>query len=249
MRKLVVLLRLFLKFGLFKALDIYIKIYHSTSIKLNLHGLPQPIFLRKGSTDVAVFEQIYLYNEYNLQFNFEPKVIVDAGANIGLFAVKMKGEFPHAKVICIEPDPENFEQLKRNVAGYNNIILENAGLWSHETVLKVYDKHDQGKWGIVVEEDLEGGNIKAISIPSLMSKHKIERIDILKIDIESSEKELFSENYQAIFAHSKMIIVELHDLMKAGCAKAFFTALNHSVKDYTYMLSGENTIIINNDIG
>ncbi len=249
MRKLVVLLRLFLKFGLVKALQIYFKLYHSTSIKLTLNGLPHPIFLRKGSTDVAVFEQIYLYNEYNLQFNFEPKVIVDAGANIGLFAVKMKGEFPQAKVICIEPDPENFEQLKRNVSNYSYVFLENAGLWSHETTLKVYDKHEQGKWGIVVEEDLEHGNIKAISIASLINKYKLDRIDILKIDIESSEKELFSENYQEIFAHSKMIIVELHDLMKPGCAQSFFTALHHSVKDYTYLLSGENTIIINNDIG
>jgi FkbM family methyltransferase len=160
----------------------------------------------------------------------------------------MKNDFPSSKVISIEPDQENFEQLKLNMSQYEDVYFENCGLWSHETKLKVYDKYDQGKWGIVVEEDQENGTIPAISISSIIKKYGISRIDILKIDIESSEKALFSSNYQELFKHSKMIIIELHDLMLEGCSRTFFEALNQSIKKYTYMVSGENTIIINDDL-
>ena len=45
-----------------------------------------------------------------------------------------------------------------------------------------------------------------------------------------------------------MIIIELHDWMEEGCAKPFFEAINKSITNYKYLVHGQNTIIINNDI-
>ena len=162
--------------------------------------------------------------------------------------MKYKTEYPDVMMICIEPDKENFAQLQKNVSPYNGVHLENCGLWSKETRLEVSDKYDQGKWGMVVEENEKNGSIAAISFESICEKYKLYRVDILKIDIESSEKEIFSKNFDQIFKRSKVIVVELHDWMLEGCAKTFFTALHQSITNYTYIISGENTIIINNDI-
>jgi len=47
--------------------------------------------------------------------------------------------------------------LQKNVAGYENIICENSGLWNKEASLKVYDKYDSGKWAMIVEESKDEG--------------------------------------------------------------------------------------------
>ena len=101
---------------------------------------------------------------------------------------------------------------------------------------------------MVVEEDLENGTINAKSLDSIIAKHNIDIIDILKIDIETSEKQLFTNNFEKWLPKTKVIIIELHDRMEAGCAKAFFNAINKCYTNYTYSTLGENVIITNLDL-
>ena len=46
---------------------------------------------------------------------------------------------------------------------------------------------------------------------------------------------------------AKVIIIELHDRMEEGCAKAFFSAINKCYTKYSYSTLGENVIITNLD--
>lgn len=103
----------------------------------------------------------------------------------------MKNEFPHCRIVCVEPDPENFESLRQNLSSYSNMYFENCGIWSQPATLKVYDKYRSGKWGMVTEVD-PSGNIPVISIGYLMKKYQFDHIHILKLDIEA--KKLCSAN-------------------------------------------------------
>jgi hypothetical protein len=109
----------------------------------------------------------------------------------------------------------------------------------------VWDKFDIGKWAMVVEENDYNWNVNAVSIPALMKKHDIEFIDVLKLDIESSEKELFSQNFEPWLSKTKMIIIELHDTMKEGCAKQFFETVNKVLPGYDLSIKGENLVLVN----
>jgi hypothetical protein len=80
-------------------------------------------------------------------------------------------------------------------------------LWSKETGLKVYDKYQFGKWGMIVEEATLDANVKAISMNYLLKKYNIEFVDILKLDIEASEKKLFTENFKEWLPKIKMIVI------------------------------------------
>jgi len=235
-------------FGTFQALKLFINLKLRRHDRLNIPGLIHPVSLRPRTSDIPTFFQVFHNKEYDIPFKSEPKTIIDAGSNIGLFTLIMKNQFPDAKIICIEPDPENFIALKKNTHRYENISLENVGLWNKETNLKIHDKYGMGKWGMVVEETIEEGNLKATSIDSIVKKYKIDRIDVLKIDIESSEKQVFLDNYEKWMPITKMIIIEIHDWMVDDCAKPFFVAVNKIYKHYNYSIKGENTIIINNDI-
>jgi FkbM family methyltransferase len=155
----------------------------------------------------------------------------------------MKSKCPEAKIICVEPDPENFEMLQKNVAPYADVYCENCGLWNKDTKLKVYDKYNGGKWAMIVEEDLENGAVPAMAMNTLLEKYNIEQVDILKLDIESSEKQVFSEDFEKWLPKVKMVVVELHDRMAAGCSKPFFEAVNKCFDKYVFGISGENVII------
>jgi hypothetical protein len=76
----------------------------------------------------------------------------------------------------------------------------------------------------------------------LIKKYGIEQIDICKIDIETSEKYLFADDYEIWLAKVKMLIIELHDWMEKGCSKPVFEAVNKSFAEYEFALMGESVI-------
>ena len=214
---------------------------------LFLPGIKYPITLRKGTSDILVFYKIFLNREYDDNYN-NPSVIIDAGANIGLFSIFMKSKYPNAKIIAIEPDVENFKILEKNLACYTNVYLENSGLWSKDCKLVVYDKNNYGKMGLVVKEDLINGTINGISVDSIMHKYALSRIDLFKLDIETSEKEVFTAGYEKWLIKTKLIVIELHDWLGVECSKPFFSAINNAFTKYAYIIHGENTLIYNQSI-
>ena len=242
------IVRFISKFGFWSGIKLYFKFITGKVEHVKLPHLRHSFSLRKNTSDIPTFYKVFFYNEYDLSFVKKPKVIIDGGSNVGLFAIKMKNEFPDSKIICIEPDVENFRLAKKNLSSYNNVFVENCGLWNKDAKLKVYDKFNLGKWGMVVEEVSNDCDVEAVCLKSLLKKYSIDYIDVLKLDIETSEKILFSKNYEEWLPKVKTIIIELHDWVEEGCSKPFFEAINKSFNKYSYFIKGENTIIANNDL-
>jgi len=98
---------------------------------------------------------------------------------------------------------------------------------------------------MVSESDISNEHsVQSISVDGLLDEFNIDQIDILKIDIEGSEKELFEKNYEKWLPRTKMIIVELHDVMRWGSSKSFFNAITKY--EYSMTIKGENLICILN---
>jgi len=235
-------------FGWWYGLKIYVQLKCNRLNSIQLPGILFPFSLRKNTSDKAVFDQVFIQAEYAFEISFTPKIIIDAGANIGLFSILMKKKFPDVTIIAVEPDVENMELLKYNCASYPGINPVLAGLCSKDCRLKLNDEVERGKSGIMLTPGNERDSITGISIDSILANFNIRKIDILKIDIECSEKELFCRNYETWLPKTKIIIIELHDWISPGCAEVFFKAVQKSFKNFRYSICGENTIIENLDI-
>jgi FkbM family methyltransferase len=235
------------RYGWWAGIGIYFRLKKSKMSALRLPGIAHPFSLRDNTTDSAVFEQVFLNGEYDIDIPLFPNVIVDAGANIGLFSILMKNRFPAARIVCVEPGHENCVQLKKNLSVYENVEIICAGIWSKDTSLKISDKHNGGQTAWLTEKDATG-DVSGITIDTLMKNLNLQKIDILKVDIEGSEKVVFLENYQQWLPKVKMIVIELHDWLMPGCSKPFFDAIQKSFSKYSYFIRGENTIIINHDM-
>lgn len=213
-------------------------------IEVNLANYYHPIFLRNNTSDITVFYQIFLAESYKFNYGVVPKLIIDCGSNIGLSSVFFKNKFPEAKIISIEPEESNFEILLKNTEKYTDIHCLKSGILNKTTNL-IVKPTEYGNWSFVVEEvDYKNNEtIPALSISDIIKKFNISQIDVLKIDIEGSEKELFNSNYEDWLPNTKIVIIELHDGLRKGASKSFFNAI--SKYDFHMIKKDENLIFYN----
>lgn len=248
------MLRLYIqKLGITKAVSILARTKFGGADRIKIPNIKYPFSLRPNTTDNSVFFQVFVLQEYNFSLDFQPEYIIDGGANIGLAAIYFKNRFPKSKIICIEPDNDNIKLLKFNTNKYDDIVIKHSGLWPTKIYAKFVDKYNAGKASLIIEEvdniQNDDPNVtKTITIDEIMSEFNLDRIDLLKLDIETAEKKLFEENYMNWLPKTKIIVIELHDRMLQGCSQSFFTAINKALTNYSVSASGENFIITNNEI-
>jgi FkbM family methyltransferase len=247
-QKIILFLKHIHRFGLIRGVEVFFKnnIFTNIEFKINLPNYLQPIYLRKNTSDIATFNQVLVELEYDYKLKEQPKFIIDCGANIGLSSIFFQSKFPNSTVIAIEPEISNFNQLVKNTSSYKNIKCVNNGIWDKSSILEVVDERNFGHWGFeckVVETE-SVNTIVGLSINDVLEQNNRYEIDLLKIDIEGAELELFSNNYENWLPKTKVIMIELHDSYRLGCSKSFFSAI---IKyDFSVFHRGENIICIRN---
>jgi FkbM family methyltransferase len=231
--------------GFVKAISFYSKIKRGKLSNLKTGNLAYPFSLRNNPFDYATFEEVILNETYNIPLSFEPKYIIDGGGNIGLTACFFASKYPCSTIISVEPDTENYNLLQQNCKPYANIHALQCGIWKRNAHLKI-ENNNAGNNAFTVTEtnDDSAGAIKALSVLSVMEQFNLPQIDVLKLDIEGSEKEVFEENFEKWLPLTKVLIIELHDEMKKGCSRAVFNAVNKY--DFSFDTKGENIIFTNN---
>ena len=174
------------------------------------------IALRNYTLDVALFAEIFIFQEYNVDLEGKVETIIDCGANIGLASLYFLSKYPGATIIALEPERENYECLQRNLTNYPNVTCLKKGIWNKSSLLKITNT-EKGSLAFIVEETTvpTGNTIEGISVSDLMKEYEINRIDILKVDIEGSEEQVFLGNVDWL-PKVRMIFCEIHEFLKPG---------------------------------
>lgn len=250
MRALLDIYRYMKCFGALNGISYYFKLMSGKLDRLKIKGIKHAIFLRDGSSDIPTFKEIFFDKEYAIDFDIVPEVIVDAGANVGLAAIYFANRFPDSKIISIEPEQGNLKVLRKNVQDYKNVKILDKALSNVSDELIYVNDSGFGEWAYITEKvkksDSFKNSIETVSISSIMKNEGIEVIDILKIDIEGFEKELFESNYEYWLPRTRYLVIEVHDNMKKGCSKSLFKMI--AKYDFKFSHKGENMIFRNYDI-
>jgi len=205
-------------------------------ITINRPDTDTTIYLRKGTSDEEVYQQIFVKEDYKKQFH-AIQTIIDAGANIGLSSLYLAQKYPEATIYAIEPDENDFRVLIKNTRRYNNIVPIFGALWNKDCEISLIDGGN-GDWSFITDPTKKG-DIPAYTVTSIMKSHNITSIDLFKIDIEGAEIEVFNSSEEWIDKVSN-IIVELHEWIRPGCKRAFYSATHKFSKQSK---SGENIIL------
>jgi FkbM family methyltransferase len=197
-------------------------------VSVRIRGQKGRLFFRPGTSDVKVIRQVFAAGEYSpLSGLPDVQTIVDCGANIGCTSAYLLDQYPKSRLIAIEPDTGNMALCKRNLRQYRDrVTFVQAGVWSTRCGLVVSrgEFRDGQPWSFQVRPTTadEKPEIQAITLNDLLAEFGINQIDILKIDVEGAEREIFLASDQSWLRRTRTIAIELHD---QDCETSFRTAL------------------------
>lgn len=188
-------------------------------------------------------KEIFTNKEYDSEFvNItEGDVVVDLGANVGLFALYSLTK-KCKKCYSVEPHPETFKYLKINTSDrFDNVITINKAI---STIDNMYmDLNSQNSTGLSIYNNPKEYSVKVDSIflDQLIEEYNINMIDYLKIDIEGAEYDLLRNIDKKYLSNNvKKIALELH-----RCSDEDFNFIKLLLTECSF-----NYIIIrSNDIG
>jgi FkbM family methyltransferase len=169
--------------------------YLKRKFSIQVKYADQPVVVRGMTSDVSVFYEIFALRIYKIP-KTEIISIVDLGANVGYASIYFSHFCPNAHIVAVEPEPSNYQTLVENTQNLKNIDCVHAAIWPQETELTLQNP-SAPNWSFQYQESAQataGPVIKTQTLPGLMEKFALKRINLLKIDIEGAEKNLFASN-------------------------------------------------------
>ncbi|GJD75459.1 FkbM family methyltransferase [Methylobacterium goesingense] len=219
-------------------------------ISIYIPEYPYEVTLRIGTSDVHTFHQVFLGKEYDSS-HLPEKVnrIVDLGGNIGLGSIFFALRYPDAKLLVVEPDRNNFALLQENIRALGERIeAHQAAVWIRDGLINFHTETNDGRdleaWGGQVSEEsgYKSRPTVCYKLKTLLDNSGFDTVDILKVDIEGAELELFSQEAETWLDRIKFIIVETHDRFRSGSEAAVRTVLANRFQELPPL--GENLIFV-----
>lgn len=212
-------------------------------IQVGVPGLVDSVALRGGTSDRHAFLQVFVKGDYETLYPGRPRFIVDAGANVGFASVRFASLYPGARIVAVEPDQNNCDLLERNVSPYSNIRVVRAGVWHRDALLTIENPGD-APWALRLREAAAGEpSFQAVSLAGLLADSGEPTIDILKLDVEGAERDLFEDaSCDTWLSRTNMLFVETHDRLRPGCEAALGTAVRRH--PFRRDQSGENVVLV-----
>jgi FkbM family methyltransferase len=156
---------------------------------------------------------IYLRHEYTVKPDDE--IIIDCGANIGVFALYASSNAPRSRVFAVEPFPSTFQELRGNIR-FNNldhrvtcISIALSGSDGNVNMYAAPQVASQARQ-VIRPSGADTVSVPALSLSSLLARVGVNAVDMLKMDIEGSEHPTLVQAEPSVLARIKRITVEYH---------------------------------------
>ena len=183
-----------------------------------IRGTRDAVAIRSGSADFDIFEEIFRARTYDpvpevreaLARLDRPLVVLDAGANIGLFSIWVLNEFAVASIRLVEPDPANVDVLEATIAASNRspgtLALHPvaAGTAPGSVAFRAggFQMSRAARTSELAEEDL-------IDVPVIDVLPLMRDADLVKLDIEGAEWAILADE-RLRTTGIRALVVEYH---------------------------------------
>lgn len=220
---------------------------------LSFNALGHRVHLRAFSPgDPGSFNDLFVRDNYHVNaLPAQLGTVVDLGANVGLFAMRIAARAE--RVVSIEPLPDNAELARVNIAAAQaktpiEVLQMAVSRRSGETLnlyvcdspvspggigASLFEEHT-GRWG-----ETRHVPVQTISLDDLFAQKGIEKCGLLKCDVEGAEYDALLAASDATLARIDRMLVECHltrpewmpafDELRARLAAAGFDVLYESL--------------------
>jgi len=150
---------------------------------------------------LVLFYQVIMQDQYSSKELLRPdSIVIDGGANVGLFSLQASQLTPKGKVYAFEPAQLTFNALKQNTKACRNLEVMNLGLGDKKRKAEMMVHRgcpsgstlsDSGMAMIGVEKgDLVPEEVSITTIDDFAKERSLERVDFIKVDAEGYEKQI-----------------------------------------------------------
>jgi FkbM family methyltransferase len=177
------------------------------------------VFLREVGSDILTFDEVIKRQVYgNILSRLERcETVIDLGANIGLASLYFAGHYPSCQLFAVEPNPDTYRMLTANLRE----LVENgrcrtlkAAVWGSEKALiadhsQAPEHYSAFSTKEANPEESATETMSGLPIREIIKNSGFTKIDLLKVDIEGAEVELFKGDVG--WLHSvNSIAIEFH---------------------------------------
>src|SRR6266852_1749878 len=192
-----------------------------TSSLARLRWSGQDVFYRSGTADPFVVYQVLLKSgkkaEYYVPPALRPKIILDIGSNIGASIIYFHRQFPDDNILGFEPHPDTFRVFQQNFANLHGDTVFNNGLGAtHQRIAVRADKVNFGAFTTGCSARDRGYPAAPVEcevrrLDDVLREIGITQVDLIKIDCEGAEADVFSTLPDEILNDCQWIVGEFHD--------------------------------------
>jgi FkbM family methyltransferase len=213
------------------------KVEDSTSIKMiSTNGtLENQVFWNgiRGYEPESMIPWMFLSKESN--------TIVDIGANVGIYSLLSASLNPSANIICFEPSDGIYAKMVKNfqLNNFTNIKANKVGISDQTGTLLFYDvpgdhlpsasfSPDKAK-NFDSNIELIEHNVEVITLDEYIKQNNINKVDLLKIDVELFEKQVLDGALNCIKNHRPTIFFEVLTTEVANSLQPIFDTNNYKL--------------------
>ena len=186
---------------------------------------------------------------YNCNINRDDiRVIFDVGANIGSVTLAAARSFPNAHIYSFEPVSTTYKRLCENLSDYGDrITTYNFGFFNVSKRLDVHITSFHGANSILDQsqdykinahshiKEIGTENIEVYTMDSFVSSNNIDKIDIVKIDVEGVEKEVIEGGRETFKNKVDNVFIEL-SFLRRNRESAYWVEICKLLYDLGFML-------------
>lgn len=174
---------------------------------------------RSGFVETLI--EIWGLEEYTRNGFYDPAdgdVVLDFGANIGLFSIWIARRAPTATVLAFEPFPENYSALRANLTGWpHDIRVHNVAVGGTAGFGQMLDAGERSlDHRLVTAGEKAGHRVEVITLETAVELTSAPMVDLLKIDIEGSEGDVLASTDERILRRIRRVALEYHDNIRPG---------------------------------
>ncbi|HID27194.1 MAG TPA: FkbM family methyltransferase [Methanosarcinales archaeon] len=189
------------------------------------------IFRPFYTSEPEIVIDLYKYEHYARLYLEKGQTILDIGSHIGVFALKAaKIVGSSGRVLCFEPQPDNFELLLKNIEinNYKNIIAFKIAIFNKKGSARLYQSPSAIAHSIVFPRSKEWILVEMNTIDNILNNLNINKIDAIKIDAEGAELKVLKGAINTLEAFKpKVAVASYHTPTQVYEVLKFFRTIEY----------------------
>lgn len=196
----------------------------------------------RNEGDYAIANELFLDHQYRYcdkVIRNAKQAIIDIGGHLGFFSLYASLLNPMVPIYSFEPHIGNFELLKKNLKDNHvrNVTAKNLAVNNVIGEMDLLISKEDLNHSLVraIEPTEEIQKVQTITLEKIFDRHRLEQVDLLKIDCEGAEFVILEDSPKTVYDKVLNIFLEYHDWVPNGDhrrLKKFLEAQGFKVENY-----------------